>query len=146
MSHVCLLSCNLFQHHKINRFHWVCEGSNKAYAPLYYRAFWSTLSTKANTTMEKVVTKVYSKHTKYGSIICSNGWIDVLECPLINVMSISLFGNVFEKSINNRGEVKMTQFLVDAIAMVIETLGPTNVVQVCMDNVASNQSVNKLLR
>jgi hypothetical protein len=38
----------------------------------------------------------------------------------------------------------MTQFLVDAITMVIETLRPTNVVQVCVDNVASNQSVNKL--
>jgi hypothetical protein len=56
--------------------------------------------------MEKVITKVHSNHTKHGSIICSNEWIDVLECPLINVISISLFGNVFEKSINNKGEVK----------------------------------------
>jgi hypothetical protein len=95
--------------------------------------------------MENVITKVHSKHTKYGSIICSNEWIDVLECPLINVTSISLFVYVFEKSIDNRGEVKMTQFLVDAIATVIETLGPTSVLQVCMDNVASNQSVNRLL-
>jgi hypothetical protein len=60
-------------------------------------------------------------------------------------MSISLFGNIFEKSIDNRGEAKMSQFFVDAIAMVIETLRPTNVVQVCMDNAASNQLVNKLL-
>jgi hypothetical protein len=60
-------------------------------------------------------------------------------------MSISLIGNIFEKSIDNRGDAKTTQFFVDAIAMVIETLGPTNVVQVCTDNVASNQLVNKLL-
>jgi hypothetical protein len=38
----------------------------------------------------------------------------------------------------------MTQFLVDAITMVIETLRPTNVVQVCVENVTSNQLVNKL--
>jgi hypothetical protein len=92
--------------------------------------------------MEKVITKVHSKHTNYWFIICSNEWTDLLECPLINVMSISLFGNIFEKSIDNRGEAKTTQYFFDGIAMVIETL---NVVQVCMDNVASNQLVNKLL-
>ncbi len=83
--------------------------------------------------VETIVAKVHSKNAKYRCIIRSNGWNHVSKCPLINVISINLFGDVFEKSIDINGETKMVQFLVDAIAM-----------QVCMNNVTLNQFANKL--
>jgi hypothetical protein len=49
-----------------------------------------------------------------------------------------------KKSIDINGETKMVQFLVDAIAMAMETIGLINIIQVCMDNVTLNQSTNKL--
>jgi hypothetical protein len=84
--------------------------------------------------VEKVIIKVHSKHAKYGCINCLDGWNDVSKCPLINVMSISLFLVLFLRySINSNGEIKTTQFFIDAIIMMIEALGSTNVLQVCMD-------------
>ncbi len=56
---------------------------------------------EAKTMVEKAIANVHLKHIKYGCTLCSNGWIDVLECSLINVMFVSSFGDVFEKSINN---------------------------------------------
>jgi len=61
---------------------------------------------EAKTKVEKAITNVHFKHVKYGCTLCSDGWIDVLECSLINVMFVSLFGDVFEKSINNNHTTK----------------------------------------
>lgn len=59
-------------------------------------------------------------------------------------MLVNLLGDVFEKSIDINVETKMVQFLVDAIAMVMETIRLINILQVCMKNVTLNQSTNKL--
>jgi hypothetical protein len=117
---------------------------NKTYAPSSYEALQSTLLMDAKTMVETIVTKVHSKNAKYRCIICSNGWNHVSKCPLINVMSCNLFGDVFEKFIDINGETKMVQFLVNAIATVMDTIGLINIMQVCMNNVTLNQFANKL--
>ncbi len=61
---------------------------------------------EAKTMVEKAITNVHFKHVKYGCPLCTNGWIDVLECSLINVMFVSLFGDVFEKSITSSHTTK----------------------------------------
>jgi hypothetical protein len=61
---------------------------------------------EAKTMVEKAITNVHFKHNKFGCTFCSDGWIDVLECSLNNVMFVSPFGDVFEKSINNSHTTK----------------------------------------
>jgi hypothetical protein len=56
--------------------------------------------------VEKAITNEHFKPVKYGCTLCSNNWIDVLECSLINVMFVSPFGDVFEKSINSSHTTK----------------------------------------
>jgi hypothetical protein len=70
---------------------------NKTYAPSSYEALQNTLLMEAKTMVETIVAKVHSKNVKYRCIICSNGWNHVSKCPLINVMLVNLFGDVFEK-------------------------------------------------
>jgi hypothetical protein len=100
---------------------------------------------EAKTMVEKAITNVCFKHVKYGCTLCSNGWIDVLECSLMNVMFVSPFGDVFEKSINSNHTTKMVHFLANAIVMVTETMGLRNVMQVCIDNIAWSSSITNCL-
>ena len=59
------------------------------------------------------------------------GWSDTRNRPIINVLASSMFGSVFLRSVDT-GE-----YIFNILKATILEIGPTNVVQVCMDN-ASN--------
>jgi len=70
---------------------------------------------EAKTMVEKAITNVHFKHIKYGCTLCYDGWIDVLECSLINLMFVSPFGDVFENPLTIDTPPKTAQFLANAI-------------------------------
>ncbi|KAH7288850.1 hypothetical protein KP509_31G046500 [Ceratopteris richardii] len=74
---------------------------------------------------------------KYGCTIVSDGWSDARNRPVINFMAISIHGAVFLKSVDTSGYVKSGDFIFQHLKKVILDVGPTNVVQVCMDNAAN---------
>jgi len=52
---------------------------------------------------------------KYGITICSNGWDNVAQCPLLNVMFICLSGDVFIGSIDTTREQKDAYYICNAL-------------------------------
>ncbi|KAH7436576.1 hypothetical protein KP509_05G026500 [Ceratopteris richardii] len=74
---------------------------------------------------------------KYGCTIVSDGWSDTRNRPVINFMAISIHGAVFLKSVDTSGHLKSGEFIFQHLKKVILDVGPTNVVQVCMDNAAN---------
>ena len=69
-----------------------------------------------------------------GCTIVSDGWSNVQRRPLINIMVASPRGDCFIKAVDSTGEIKSGSFIASIVSEVIEQLGPTNVVQVIMDN------------
>ncbi|KAH7315170.1 hypothetical protein KP509_21G037200 [Ceratopteris richardii] len=74
---------------------------------------------------------------KYGCTIVSDGWSHTRNRLVINFMEISIHGAVFLKSVDTSGHVKSGDFILQHLKKVILDVGPTNVVQVCMDNAAN---------
>ncbi|KAH7424361.1 hypothetical protein KP509_11G004300 [Ceratopteris richardii] len=82
---------------------------------------------------------------KYGCTIVSDGWSDTQNRPVINFMAISIHGAVFLKSVDTSGHVKSGEFIFQHLKKVILDVGPTNVVQVCMDNAANCIRVGEMV-
>ena len=73
----------------------------------------------------------------YGCTIVSDGWSDTRNRPIINVLASSLHGTMFLKSIDTSGHVKTGEYIFKILKDAILEVGPSNVVQVCMDNAAN---------
>jgi hypothetical protein len=82
---------------------------------------------------------------KYGTTICSNGWDNATQDPLLNIMFVCPNGNVFIGSIGTIGEWKDAHCICNAFVGYIETIGNDNIVQICIDNASSMKSVADLL-
>jgi hypothetical protein len=96
------------------------------------------------------VSKQVTKRTrnlihKYGITIYSNGWDNVAQCPLLNVMLICPSGDVFIGSIDTIGEQKDAHYICNALGGYIETIGIDKIVQICTNNALSMKSVTNLL-
>jgi hypothetical protein len=53
---------------------------------------------------KQVITRTWNSIHKYGVTICSNGWDNISQHPLLNVMFAYLSGNVFKGSIDTTRE------------------------------------------
>ncbi len=78
-----------------------------------------------------------SKHTynrtwnsihKYGMTICSNGWDNFTQCPLLNVMFDYPNVDVFIGAIDTTWEHKDAQYIHNALVWYIESVGVENIV------------------
>ena len=87
--------------------------------------------------VETEIMRIREKWKTHGCTIVSDGWSDTKNRPIINVLATSAYGTVFLKSIDTSGECKSGEYIFKILKDVILDIGPSNVVQVCMDN-ASN--------
>ena len=87
--------------------------------------------------VEDKLSCIKEKWKIYGCTIVSDGWSDTRNRPIINVLASSMFGLVFLRSVDTSEECKTGEYIFDILKATILEIGPTNVVQVCMDN-ASN--------
>ena len=71
---------------------------------------------------------------KYGVTICCDGWDNIQNRPLLNVVQCGPNGDLFLGTIDNTGNHKDQQYIVSQIRPFLEKVGIHNVVQVCMDN------------
>lgn len=66
-----------------------------------------------------------------GVTICSDGWSDVHNRPLHNMLSCSPRGEMFLYSVDTSGAFKTVEYIADEIEKAIIIVGEDNVVQVC---------------
>ncbi|KAH7284565.1 hypothetical protein KP509_34G060300 [Ceratopteris richardii] len=78
--------------------------------------------------------KFREKWKRFGCSIVCDGWSDVRNRPIINIMVSCIYGSMFLRSVDTSGEVKTGEYIFEILKEAIKDVGPENVVQVCMDN------------
>ena len=91
------------------------------------------------------IIRIREKWKIVGCTIVSDGWSDTKYRPIINVMATSAYGTVFLKSIDTSGECKSGEYIFKILKEVILDIGPSNVVQVCMDNATNCVAAGRMI-
>lgn len=65
-----------------------------------------------------------------GCTICSDGWGDAANRPLLNVLGVNAKGAKFISAINTEGHQKTAEYIAEQLMQAILIVGPENVVQV----------------
>jgi hypothetical protein len=99
-----------------------------------YEKLRTMLLQKERSLIHDILKPVRSSWTSTGVSIISHGWNDTKWRPLINVISSSPTWVMFLREKYFSGEVKDSKFIVDILISSIEQVGPSNVVQVIIDN------------
>ena len=91
------------------------------------------------------IMRIREKWKIVGCTIVSDGWSDTKNRPIINVMATSAYGTVFLKSVDTSGECKSGEYIFKILKEVILDIGPSNVVQVCMDNATNCVAAGRMI-
>jgi hypothetical protein len=106
-----------------------------AYTPPSYNAIRTKLLTDKKVDLDKEVKeKLGNSVDKYGVTICCDGWDNVQNRPLLNVLQCGTKGDVFLGTIDTTGNHKDHVYVAAQIQPFVEKVGRHNVVQVCTDN------------
>ncbi len=116
------------------------------YKPSSYYGLRTNLLKKSKMDVSKQITKrMWNSIHTYGLTNCSNGWNNVAQHPLLNVMFACPNGDVFLGSIDTIGEWQDAHYICNTLVRYIETIGINNIVQICTNNVSSMKNVADLL-
>lgn len=106
-----------------------------AYTPPSYNAIRTKLLTDKKVDLDRQVKeKLGNSVEKYGVTICCDGWDNVQNRPLLNVLQCGTKGDVFLGTIDTTGNHKDHVYVAAQIQPFVEKVGRHNVVQVCTDN------------
>eukprot|EP01018_Ginkgo_biloba_P003110 Gb_13336 [translate_table: standard] len=94
----------------------------------------TTLLTKEKSFMEQSKEPIRAYWQTTGVSIVSDGWIDARNKPLINVIVVCPKGSMFLNAVDCNGELKDATFIANILIDAIESVGPSNVVQVFTNN------------
>ena len=106
-----------------------------AYRPPLYNAVRTRLLTAKRVDVEKKVEeKLGNSVGKYGVTMCCDGWDNIQNRPLLNVVQCGPSGDLFLGTIDTTGNHKDQHYVASQIRPFLEKVGVHNVVQVCTDN------------
>jgi hypothetical protein len=77
--------------------------------------------------------------------IVSNGWTNVRNQHLINVLGVSATGAVFIAALDSSSIIASSQKISDLLFRTINDVGPSNVIQVIIDNAINCKGVGKII-
>ena len=110
--------------------HWML-----AYKPPSYNAIRTTLLAAKKKNLDKEVKeKLGNSIDKYGVPLCCDGWDNVQNRPLFNMVQCGTKGDVFLDTIDTIGNHKDHTYVATQILSVVQKVGADNVVQICIDN------------
>ena len=105
--------------------------------PSYNIVCTSLLKTKNEEIERKTTTQLGDSLYKYGIILCTDGWDNVQNCPLLNIFQTGTCENLFLGTIDTTGQHKDAQYIAEQINTFVAKVGSHNVVQICVDNAAA---------
>lgn len=79
---------------------------------------------------ERQVKPWHDRTLHTGCTICSDGWSDATNRPLLNILAVNPKGPFFLTAVNTQGEQKTAEYIAAQLFNAIEELGPENVVLV----------------
>eukprot|EP01018_Ginkgo_biloba_P031711 Gb_09714 [translate_table: standard] len=109
------------------------DGS-KGYKTPSFEKVRTTLLTKEKSLVEQSIKSIRPSWRTTGVSIVSDGWTDARNMPLINVITVCSKGSMFLNAVDCNGELKDATFIANILIDAIESIGPSNVVQVTTDN------------
>eukprot|EP01018_Ginkgo_biloba_P004698 Gb_23227 [translate_table: standard] len=109
------------------------DGSKEYKTPLFEKVR-TTLLTKEKSLVEQSIEPIRASWQTTGVSIISNGWTDARNKPLSNVIVVCPKGSMFLNAVDCNGESKDATFIANILIDAIESVGPSNVVQIITDN------------
>ena len=107
----------------------------RAYTPPSYNAIHTKLLTARKVDLDKQLKeKMGNSIEKYGVTICCDGWDNVQNWPLLNIVQCGTKGDVFLGTIDTTGNHKDHTYVAAQIRSFVQMVGGHNVVQVCTNN------------
>jgi hypothetical protein len=101
-----------------------------AYKPPAYDTLRTTLLQDAKQRVTKELDPWERQTQASGCSICSDGWGDAANRPLLNVLAVNAKGAKFINAINTEGHQKTAEYIAEQLMQAILQVGPKNVVQV----------------
>eukprot|EP01018_Ginkgo_biloba_P023691 Gb_23815 [translate_table: standard] len=108
-------------------------GAPSGYTPPGFEKLRITLVDKEKARVKEEVAPLKHAWSIDGCSIVMDGWTDICNRPLLNIIVSSTSGPYFFRVIDCSGKEKNTFFLRDVLSGAIEEVGVSNVVQVITD-------------
>eukprot|EP01018_Ginkgo_biloba_P029829 Gb_04337 [translate_table: standard] len=109
------------------------QGALSGYKPHGFEKLRTTLVDKEKGRVEEEVAPLKHAWSIDGCSIVMDGWTDICNRPLLNIIVSSTSGPYFFRAIDCLGKEKNTFFLRDVLSAAIDEVGISNVVQVITD-------------
>ncbi|KAH9292228.1 hypothetical protein KI387_042583, partial [Taxus chinensis] len=117
----------------------------KGYTPPSSEALRTTLLQRSKDRVTEKLSEVKASWRATGCTILSDGWSDICQRPLINVLVACPQGVVFLKVIDTMNHKKTSEYIFEILEEAILEIGVENVVQVVTDSVANCVGAGKLI-
>ena len=105
-----------------------------AYKPPSYNAICTALlAAKKKNLNKEVKEKLGNSTDKFGVTLCCDGWDNVQNQPLLNMVQCGTKGDVFLGTIDTTGNHKDHAYVATQILSFVQKVGADNVVQICTD-------------
>eukprot|EP01018_Ginkgo_biloba_P016762 Gb_41250 [translate_table: standard] len=109
------------------------QGAPSGYKPPGFEKLRTTLVDKEKGRVEEEVAPLKHAWSIDGCSIVMDGWTNIRNHPLLNIIVSSTLGPYFFRAINCSGKEKNTFFLRDVLSVSIDEVRVSNVVQVITD-------------
>ena len=113
-------------------------------APNYEKAR-TVLLEREKSKVQRALTRFTHEWVDFGVSIVSDGWTNIRNQHLINVLGVSSSGAVFIACHDSSSISATAQNIADLLLKSIKDVGPSNVVQVITDNAANCKAAGKII-
>jgi hypothetical protein len=129
-------------------WHSMVKAINKApigYKSLGYEKARTVLLDKEKAKVKRALTRFTDGWADVGVSIVSDGWTNVRNQHLINILGVSSTSAVFLGVHDSSSVMASSQNIADILLKTIDEVGPTNVIQVITDNAANCKGAGKII-
>jgi len=100
------------------------------YTPPGYNKMRTSLLDKGVTKLQGLMGDLKKSWLHLGCSIVMDGWTDIQQRPLLNIVVTSLAGPYFLRAIDCSGKLKDATFMFEVLKDAINEVGPSNIVHI----------------
>jgi hypothetical protein len=95
--------------------------------------------------VQRALTRFTNEWSEIGVFVVSDGWTNVRNQHLINILGVSTSGAMFLAAHDSSSIIASSQNISDLLLKTINDVGPSNVIQVITDNATNCKGAGKSL-
>lgn len=109
-----------------------------SYKPMAYNTLRTTCLDAAKQRIQKALQQWDKRAKTTGMTICTDGWSDAQNRPILNALAVCPKGAMFLDAVDTSGKVKSAEYIAEVLTSYIEAVGADRVVQVRADLLLSD--------